>query len=86
MLVEAGVGEDFNAITRGYLHLMEVLIAFGTPTYGERTSAATCTYYELEKAANNLFPSGNKRVKLILPLKMCPWSEWPPKDNKNWPN
>eukprot|EP00286_Rhodomonas_abbreviata_P027634 CAMPEP_0181294948 /NCGR_PEP_ID=MMETSP1101-20121128/3879_1 /TAXON_ID=46948 /ORGANISM="Rhodomonas abbreviata, Strain Caron Lab Isolate" /LENGTH=265 /DNA_ID=CAMNT_0023399653 /DNA_START=102 /DNA_END=895 /DNA_ORIENTATION=+ len=67
-MVEADAGEEFGQATADGLGNMEVMIAFITSNYGEKTGSRFCSFYEVKWCYEYDIP--------VVPIQVCP--EWPP--------
>ena len=69
LIVKAVPGDGFGDATMRCLDTMEMMAAFASRNYGEKTASKYCTYYELKYAYDNDIP--------IIPLKLSD-GPWPP--------
>lgn len=76
LLVEAGAGDQFGPMTMRYLKECDAMIGMITHDYGERTSSAYCSYYELKHYIENRYGCGASQIQKFFPIKLC--ESWPP--------
>ena len=70
LIVTAGGGAKFGKQTMSCLYNMQIMVAFVTEDYGEKTDSAYCTYNEIEYCADHEKP--------VIPIKLYAGA-WPPR-------
>jgi hypothetical protein len=70
LIVTAGGGAKFGKQTMSCLYNMQIMVAFVTEDYGEKTDSAYCTFNEIEYCADHQKP--------VIPIKLYAGA-WPPR-------